>query len=94
MKEETLKKIGEKAQGLSLLREIPEWARLKEIAEEKKREQLAALSRKIMSTQPLDQREVDFNRGFWTGISWILDNPEASNTQLKKALAKAGITGE
>lgn len=37
---------------------------------------------------PLDQREIDYQRGFFAGARWILDNPEMAEGELRKALER------
>ena len=86
MDEERLLKIGKKAQELELLREMPEWGRLKKIFEDRKLEQQRMLMRRVMSPHPVDQREIDFHRGFWTGCMWLLNCPDSSERSLQKAL--------
>ena len=96
MDEERLIKIGKKAQELEILREMPEWKRLGKILDDRMVEHKRMLLHRIMSPHPVDQREIDFYRGFWTGCKWLLDTPDASDRSLKTALrqSRLGTTEE
>lgn len=42
-----------------------------------------------MSGEKVDQREIDFHRGFYYGALWILEKPEKAEENLERAARHA-----
>ena len=82
--------LGDRAQQLSKLTEHPSWATLKEELGRVREMYQTKLSRKLttggINAPPLDQREIDYQRGFFAGAKWILDNPDLAESTLQTAL--------
>lgn len=93
-----VQQIAEKAQMLGELKKHPGWSLLREIFNKKQKTYFESLARKIMSgsidAPTLDQRELDYQRGFWAGARWILDNPEQAERSLETALKRVQIYEE
>jgi len=82
--------LAERAAKLGELKRHPSWAVLKEILEAKKERRFAHFARELMAgREPVDQRKLDFERGFWAGITYILANPEHAEREFEKAVEKA-----
>jgi hypothetical protein len=77
------------------LREHVGWRRLWEKVRGDRERFLAGLTRRLMSGDPVDQREIDFHRGFYYGAEWVLGHPEEAEKSLERAARLAwAITTE
>jgi hypothetical protein len=85
-----LAEIGERTVQLSNLKKQPEWKTLREIMEGKRERYFAQLARELVHGRgEIDQRKLDFQRGFWAGVFYLLANPEAAEREFEKAAEKA-----
>lgn len=93
-----MQQIAEQAQTLSELKKHPSWRLLRQIFERKQTKYFDALASRLMrggiDSPPLDQRELDYQRGFWAGARWILDNPEQAERSLELALKRVQLYEE
>jgi len=84
--------LGDKARELAKLAEHPSWATLRKEFEARKQTYLLKLARQIAAggkdAAPLDQRELDYQRGFLRGAQAVLDTPDNAIEALEKALQK------
>lgn len=89
---EEIKTLGDRAQSLSKLVDHPAWQTLREELDRVREQYTGRLARKLMkggiSATPLDQRELDYQRGFFSGAEWILANPEQAESSFKQALER------
>lgn len=87
-----IKEKGDLARELGKLKEHPSWEFLRVEVSRKRSEYLAGLLRKLMregvNADPIDQREIDYQRGFWAGAKWVTDNPDLAESALAAALKK------
>ena len=87
-----IKELGDKAQDLSKLKDHPSWEVLRSEFEAKRLKYMDRLAARLMrgglNANPLDQREIDYQRGFFDGAQWILDNPEFAESSLENALKR------
>lgn len=90
-KERILRQRQEK---LSALANHPGFKELREIFETKKEKHLKTLAADIMASGIVEQRRVDWTRGFWAGCTWLLKNPGSAEDTLEKALAAAQLMEE
>jgi len=65
------------------------WKRLREHAEADRERFFAKLARRLMKGESIPQGEIDFNRGFYQGVEWILGHPEQAEASLERAARKA-----
>lgn len=83
---------GDLARELSKLRDHPSWETLRSEYEKVRREEEERLLRKLtasgINAAPIDQREIDYRRGFWAGAQWLLDNPDLADAALAAALKR------
>jgi hypothetical protein len=88
-----LKVIGDRAQELGKLKDVPSWATLRQVVDAKYQRWINGFTRDHLAAgfdrDPVDQRLLDYQRGFWAGCHWLLDNPEKAEDTLKQALRKA-----
>lgn len=55
----------------------------------KKRDRVvSALARGILSGVPVDQRKLDYERGFWDGAASVLNRPDNAQAEFDKALKR------
>lgn len=91
--EAKVQEVAERAQGLSDLKKHPSWPVLRGIFDKRKKLFFERLAHQLMqggiTSTPIDQREIDYQRGFWAGAQWILNNPEMAERSLETALRKA-----
>lgn len=84
--------LGDRARELSKLQEHPSWPILKTELERVRDLYVGRLARTFatggISALPLNQREIDYQRGFFRGAKWILDNPDMAESTLMKALER------
>jgi len=89
---EEIRVLGDRAQSLSKLVDHPAWKTLREELDRVKAQYEGRLARKLtsggISASPLDQREVDYQRGFFSGAEWILRNPEQAESSFAQALER------
>jgi hypothetical protein len=92
-RERKLLELGERAQELGKLTEHPSWPVLREEFARKRARTEKALFSQFMSggaeTKAVNQRYLDYWRGFFEGCEWLLSNPEMAETTLETALRKA-----
>lgn len=56
---------------------VAEWRTVRE-------RRTAQLGRSFMAGKPLNQREIDLERGFWRGVEAVLMWPDQAETRVKK----------
>ena len=87
-----LGQAGALAQELAKLAEHPSWAVLKAHVDELKQKDAERLARKLMAggeaAQPVDQRSIDYQRGFWRGVDSVFSSPEDAEKALKRAIER------
>lgn len=87
-----IRDLGTRAQALGKLKDHPSWAVLEDTFEKTRAAYLDSLSRKLIAggidAAPLDQRQLDYKRGFWAGAKAVLDNPDDVQEALEAALRK------
>jgi len=71
------------------LKEHQGWQRLRQHAEEDRKRFFAKLARRLMRGESIPQGEIDFNRGFYQGVEWILGHPEEAEASLERAARRA-----
>jgi len=71
------------------LKEHEGWKRLREHAEGDRERFFAKLAKRLMKGESIPQGEIDFNRGFYQGVEWILGHPEQAEASLEAAARKA-----
>lgn len=87
-----IKAQGDLARELAKLKDHPSWDILRGEYEKKRDGYFNRLSLRLMSggarAATVDQREIDYQRGFWAGAKWVIDNPDLAETALADALKK------
>jgi hypothetical protein len=87
--EEKIRALREQAAVLTSLKKHAAWPLLNEIFEGKKKTHLAMVAAQLMGEDPINQRQLDWIRGYWQGCSWLLANPDMADPTLKRSLAGA-----
>lgn len=86
--------LGDVARDLGKLTEHPSWPALRKQVERRVKSYQDRLARQLTSggitARPLNQREIDYIRGFITGAQAVLDTPENAMKALDQALRKEG----
>lgn len=89
---EELRFLADRAQSLGKLIDHPSWQTLREELTRVREMYIDRLSRRMIhggiSAAPVDQRELDYQRGFFAGAEWILSNPEKAGSSLEQALKR------
>jgi hypothetical protein len=86
-----VQKIVERAHRFSGLKENPAWAELYEEVKRKKKNYMEGFARRLMAGELVDQREIDYHRGFYQGAVWILAHPEEAEAALERAARNAWL---
>lgn len=93
-----VQEIAERAQALGELKKHPSWRVLRDVFDKRRHQYFESLARQLMrgsiDAPVVPQRELDYQRGFWAGAKWILDNPEMAETSLEHALRRAELYKE
>jgi hypothetical protein len=71
------------------LKEHEGWQRLRQHAEADRERFFAKLAGRLMKGESIPQGEIDFQRGFYQGVEWILGHPEQAEASLERAARKA-----
>lgn len=87
-----LREAGNRAQELGKLTEHPAWQTLKEDVDRKQALYMDRLARQLTSggpaAEPLNQREIDYWRGWFACGKELLDAPERATAQLNKLVER------
>jgi hypothetical protein len=67
----------------------PAWPHMLEHYRELRQRYSEALGAKLMAGDQIDQREIDFRRGYWAGVFSVLTSPEAAEKAYVQAQEKA-----
>ena len=91
--------LKERAERMGGLKEAAGWQELRaELERRCQRDTKRLVTRYLRSGELVNQREIDYVRGFWAGAEWILDNPEMAEATfdraMRRALAMTEVQGE
>jgi hypothetical protein len=75
---------------LARLGNDPAWEALRERAKERMDTEFVRLAKALMQGEVPDEGNVQYRRGFFSGIKFILDSPTLEAKKLDRALAKEG----
>jgi hypothetical protein len=85
-----LAEIAERTAQLSDLKKLREWQTLCEVMEGKRERYFRNLAHELIhGKEEVDQRKLDFYRGFWAGVFYLLANPEQAEREFERAAEKA-----
>ena len=79
---------------LSALAQHPSWPDLRDEIDRKQARIERVLVANALGAKPLDQRQVDYLRGFIHGMRWFAAVPEQAEGALEAYLKKQGISVE
>lgn len=81
---------------ISTLANMPGFKRLGEVVKEKQQQYFVNLARGFASSSnPVDQREIDYKRGFWQGALWAVQAlPKIKTDEWEKFVTNALKEGE
>lgn len=85
MNEDATRELQQRQVRLTALTLHPSWEELRSEFDRKKARQEKQLLSELLRGEPLDQRRIDWFRGFWQGAEWILNNPEMAERSFKRA---------
>ncbi len=84
-----LPKLGDRARKLKRLSEHEGWAELGVVHRELRARNAERLANRLLQRgAKFDQREVDYQAGFFAGMKALLDNPEKVGDTLERALRR------
>jgi len=87
-----IRELGDLARDLGKLQDTPAWVRLQAEFDKVKDTYVNGQARKLTSgglkAEPLDQRAIDYQRGFFRGCEYILSLPGNAELSLNAALKK------
>ena len=89
--------LGTLAGELHKLTEMPEWQTLREVFAEQRAQAEARMAREMFAggidKPPLEQRAVDYRRGFLRGVQAVLDAPADADTAFRNAMERINPSG-
>ena len=71
------------------LLEHPGWQRLAEIVRGERDRFLTSVTSALWRGEVVDQRKLDYTRGFYEGARWIIETPVEAEASLEAAASKA-----
>ena len=99
MSELTVRKFAEKgdlARDLAKLTDHPSWGVLRESFDKAREKAELRLARQMYrggeGHPEIDQREIDYQRGFWRGVQAVLDQPEYAGRAFVQAMERTKET--
>jgi hypothetical protein len=79
--------LGDRAKALAKLKGTDGWRTLKEIYEERRVDYVRVLGKKaLLRGAEFNQREIDFNAGYFYGVQSLLGKPEQFEKNMEAAL--------
>ena len=69
---------------LATLADHPGWQVLERIAGERQKQRVEGVAKQLLTEKPIDQREIDKERGERAGVAWLLRQPEAARERLQR----------
>lgn len=66
----------------------PAWEALREVAKERMDDVFAKTARELMQGAEITREVIEYRRGFFAGIKFLLDQPTLEAKALEKALAE------
>jgi hypothetical protein len=92
LRSERIRALGDAARELEKLEGHPGWEALKSEFGRMESSYSQSLARKLVSggisAKPVDQREIDYQRGFFAAVRAILRAPDNAKAALEKALER------
>lgn len=73
------------------LRQSAGWYRLRRAIAGRREEFIARLTGRLLRGEIVDQREIDYQRGFFAGAEFVLDQPEKAESNLETAARQAWV---
>jgi hypothetical protein len=67
---------------LAAIKQHPAWPVLRQRWDELRDRKALVIGRSLMGGDEIDQRKVDYDRGFWNGVKAVLDAPESAEQTL------------
>ena len=87
-----LREVGDSARELTKLLEHPSWRVLRSQIGKRKHAYLTRLATQMstggIDAEPVDQRQLDYIRGFLRGVDAVLDTPDRALDALEKLLKR------
>lgn len=79
---------GNLAQGLRHLRESEDWQVLRQSMLQAKRKVMEAWTNALLRGEAVNQRQIDYDRGYWDGIMQVLEAPDRALEQFEKTFER------
>lgn len=70
------------------LKDNPSFQYLKLVVEKKRDKVVGLLAKSILRGEVRDQREIDYERGFWDGATSVINRPENAEAEFNAALKR------
>jgi hypothetical protein len=74
---------------LKELTEHPAWPELRAMAEQGKESYLRRIANRLLRGEAIEQRDLDYDRGYYQGIEDLLASPDKAVKQMRRALERA-----
>lgn len=89
---ERIRELGDRAQALGKLTGHEGWELLRKELEERREAFERTLGRRLLGggidSDPVDQRHIDYQRGYWRGVRDVLESPSKAQNALDDALRR------
>jgi hypothetical protein len=76
---------------LAALSQHPSWPELEDEVKRKEERLRKHILSRFLSTEAVDQRQVDYLRGFINGMNWLVAVPTSAEDTLERYLKQQGI---
>lgn len=84
-----VRKVVEDVRLFDGLMEHAGWQRLAQIVRGERDRFLTSLTSALWRGEVVDQRQLDYTRGFYEGARWLIETPEQAEASLEQAASKA-----
>jgi hypothetical protein len=82
------RKQGDLARGLRQLRESESWTVLRASMLAARQKVMEAHTKALLKGEPVNQRQLDYDRGYWDGIIQMLEAPWRAQEAVEKTLER------
>ena len=83
----------ELANRMRALRESEEFAALRASMAEAKKKVMDATTRALMRGEPANQRQIDYDRGYWDGVAQVLEAPWSALQAYERTMERLERSG-
>lgn len=86
--EEKTRQLADLANSMRALRESDDFTALRRSMQSAKRKVMDGWARALLRGEPVNQRQVDYDRGYWDGVAQVLEAPWSAVQAYEQTMAR------